>query len=106
MFFLVPKQKKICSHSLHKNGRQLPEQKNRVVPVHQHGRHDVTIYLKYIYFFISTAYCLTTKEINKIFILTKNDNIRTRSRVASAININAVRYSYGVFVFLIVIDVQ
>ena len=33
------KQKKICSHSLHNNG--LPEEKNLIVPIHQHGRHDV-----------------------------------------------------------------
>ena len=38
----VPKQKKICSHSLHKNGSKLPEEKNLIVPNHQHGRHDVT----------------------------------------------------------------
>ena len=36
------KQKKICSHSLHKNESKLPEEKNRIVPVHQHDRHDVT----------------------------------------------------------------
>ena len=36
------KQKKICSQSLHKNGSELPEEKNRIVPVHQHDRHDVT----------------------------------------------------------------
>ena len=35
-------QKKICSHSLHKNRSKLPEEKNLIVPVHQHGRHDVT----------------------------------------------------------------
>ena len=36
------KQKKICSHSLHKNGSLLPEEENLIVPNHQHGRHDVT----------------------------------------------------------------
>ena len=36
------KQKKISSHNLHKNGIQLSEEKNRIVPVHQRGRHDVT----------------------------------------------------------------
>ena len=35
------KQKKIRSHSLHKNGTQLPEETN-LVSVHQHGLHDVT----------------------------------------------------------------
>ena len=39
---LVPKQKNICSHSLNKNGSQLPEKKNLIVPNHQHDRHDVT----------------------------------------------------------------
>ena len=36
------KQKKISSHSLHKNGSYLPEEKNLIVPVHQHGPHDIT----------------------------------------------------------------
>ena len=36
------KQKKICSQSLHKNGGELPEEKNLIVPVHEHGRHDVS----------------------------------------------------------------
>ena len=36
------KQKKICSHSWHKKGIQLPEEKTFIVPVHQHGRHNVT----------------------------------------------------------------
>ena len=36
------KQKKICSQSVHKNGSELPEEKNLIVPVHQHGRRDVT----------------------------------------------------------------
>ena len=36
------KQKKICSYSIHKNGSEVPEEKNLIFPVHQHGRHDVT----------------------------------------------------------------
>ena len=39
---LVDKTKENCSQSLHKNGCDLPEEKNLFVPVHQHGRHDVT----------------------------------------------------------------
>ena len=47
MWFALPpcwctKQKKNCSRNLHKNGSLLPEEKNLIVPVHQHGRHDVT----------------------------------------------------------------
>ena len=39
---LVPKQMKICSHSLHKNG-SLNSQRRKIVlfPNHQHGRLDV-----------------------------------------------------------------
>ena len=36
------KQKKICSHSLHKNGSSLLEEKDLIVPYHQHGCLDVT----------------------------------------------------------------
>ena len=36
------KQKKICPQILHKNGSELSKEKNLIVPVHQHGRHDVT----------------------------------------------------------------
>ena len=35
-------QNKTCSQSLHKNVSELPEEKNLIVSVHQHGRHDVT----------------------------------------------------------------
>ena len=39
---LVDKTKEYLSQSLHKNGSELPEEKNLITPVDQHGRHDVT----------------------------------------------------------------
>ena len=45
----VPKQEKICSLSLHKNGSEFSEEKILIVPNHQHG----LIYC----FFYADVYC-------------------------------------------------
>ena len=39
---LVYKTKENLFTQLNKNGSELPEEKNLIVPVHQHARHDVT----------------------------------------------------------------
>ena len=38
--------KKIFSQSLHKNGSELPEEKNLFVPVHQHGSHRKRVWVR------------------------------------------------------------
>ena len=94
MWFALPpcwwtKQQKICSLSMHKNGSELPEEKNLIVQVHQHGRHDVTckpsiaacgcVYIPCVPCYV----CVPTNRVNRInlpvvIISTKKQRIEER----------------------------